>query len=116
LAWYRETALSEMWISLLEDLTIAVVLFLRLKDLPLSGPSDRGKPIERKIFNKSCKNLSTIDCYDFPLGFYQLAYYAPEPSKMINTLYFKLHGKNRIVKHKNTKYGNFLSLCINMLY
>jgi len=39
LAWYRETALSERWISLLEDLTIVVVLFLRLKDLPLSGPS-----------------------------------------------------------------------------
>jgi hypothetical protein len=92
-------------------------VILKVKGLALIwAVLDRGKSIERKIFNKSCKNLSTIDYYDFPLGFYQLAYYAPEPLKMIDTLDFKLHGKNRIVKHKNTKYGNFLSFGINMLY
>lgn len=39
LAWRRETPISEMQISLSEDLPIVVMPSLRPKDLPLSGPS-----------------------------------------------------------------------------
>jgi len=62
------------------------------------------------------QNLSAIDCYDFPLGFYQLAYDAPEPQKLLKLLLCTLSYMVRIelssIKKQNMViFYNFISIC-----